>query len=72
MIPPYSIFLETNTPPHLAMIPTYSIFCSRFNYWSFSNKVFLKIKSLKKKKKKLETNTPPHLAMTVQCLEGSK
>ena len=27
-------------------------FCSCFKYWSFSNKVFLKIKSLKKKKKK--------------------
>ena len=26
--------------------------CSCFKYWSFSNKVFLKIKSLKKKKKK--------------------
>ena len=28
-------------------------YCSCFKYWSFSNKVFLKIKSLKKKKKKI-------------------
>ena len=30
--------------------------CFCFKYWSFSNKVFLKIKSLKKKKKKKITN----------------
>ena len=32
-------------------------FCSCFKYWSFSNKVFLKIKSLKKKKKKKTENS---------------
>ena len=32
--------------------PTHNLHCSCFKYWSFSNKVFLKIMSLKKKKKK--------------------
>ena len=34
-------------------------YCSCFKYWSFSNKVFLKMGSLKKKKKKVTYPTPP-------------
>ena len=35
----------------------WEIYCFSFKYWSFSNKVFLKIKSLKKKKKKKISQT---------------
>ena len=35
-------------------------YCSCFKCWGFSNKVFLKIKSLKKKKKKKFTEPPSH------------
>ena len=38
-------------------------YCSCFKYWSFLNKVFLKIKSLKKKKKKKKS------AIDFQCTE---
>ena len=61
-------------------------YCSCFKYWSFSNKVFLKIKSLKKKKKKkkkkfasplmdspgVEVNLPTSMILTANCCPVSR